>query len=62
MKCWFCCNTEVFLNGDYNQFFFKYSHIFTTRKGATSHFVTAGKAENALCLHIKDLKKFLLML
>jgi hypothetical protein len=27
------------------------------RKGATSHFVTAGKAENALCIHIKDLKK-----
>jgi hypothetical protein len=31
----------------------KYSHSLTNRKGATSHFVAAGKAGNALCLHIR---------
>jgi hypothetical protein len=33
----------------------------TNRKGATSHFVTAGKAENAPYLHIKGLNKPLLI-
>jgi len=56
-----------FLNDGYNQCFLfckkkKYSHSLTNRKGSTSHFVAAGKAENARHLHIKDLKKFLLVL